>query len=109
MIVLDALRTIKKEPDALDALLAEIRMAKDPRLEKFVAGIGNRNDPCPEDVPEGEGRRLAERLALALQASLLLRFSPAPIADAFCASRLDNEGGRAFGTLANTIDLGFLA
>jgi hypothetical protein len=100
---------------AVQAKLAEIRMAKDPRLEKFAAGIDNRNDPreradaCPEDVPEGEGRRLAERLVLALQASLLLRFSPPPIGDAFCASRLDGEGGRAFGTLANTIDLRFLA
>ena len=82
-------------------MLAEIRLANDPRLEKFVAGIG-------KEVPEGEGRRLAERLALALQASLLLRFSPPAVAEAFCASRLDADGGRAFGTLAHTIDLEFL-
>jgi len=101
VIVLDALRTIKKEPDALASLLAEIRMARDPRLEKFAAGIG-------KEVSEGEGRLLAERLALALQASLLLRFSPSPIAEAFCASRLEANPGRAFGTLAPTIDLEFL-
>jgi putative acyl-CoA dehydrogenase len=101
VIALDALRTIKKEPDALDALLAEIRQARDPRVEKFVAGIG-------KDVLEAEGRRVAERLALALQASLLLRFSPPAVAEAFCASRLGPDGGRAFGTLAQTIDLEFL-
>ena len=101
VIVLDALRTIKKEPDALDSVLAEIRLAHDPRLEKFITGIG-------KDVPEAEGRRLAERLALALQASLLLRFSPPALAEAFCASRLDEKGGHAFGTLAQTIDLEFL-
>ncbi len=44
-------------------------------------------------------RRLVERLALALQASLLVRHAPAEIADAFCASRLAGDGGRAFGTL----------
>ncbi|HUI80120.1 MAG TPA: isovaleryl-CoA dehydrogenase [Bryobacteraceae bacterium] len=98
VIVLDALRTMKKEPEALDRLLAEIRLAHDPRLEKSLAGVG-------KDVPEAEGRRLAERLALALQASLLLRFSPPAIAEAFCASRLAGEGGRAFGTLAHSIDL----
>jgi putative acyl-CoA dehydrogenase len=97
VIVLDALRTMKKEPEARGRLLAEIRLAHDPRLEKFVAGVS-------KDVPESEGRRLAERLALALQASLLLRFSPPAVAEAFCASRLEKKGGRAFGTLAHTDD-----
>jgi len=101
VIVLDALRTIKKEPDTLDALLAEIRLARDPRLEKFLAGIG-------KEIPESEGRRLAERLALALQASLILRFSPPAVAEAFCASRLAGDAGRAFGTLVHTTDLEFL-
>jgi putative acyl-CoA dehydrogenase len=50
-------------------------------------------------------RRIAERMALALQASLLIRHSIALVADAFCASRLANDSGRAFGTLPKNTDL----
>jgi putative acyl-CoA dehydrogenase len=92
VIVLDALRTMKKEPESLERLLAEIRLARDPRIERVAAGTGL-------EVPEGDGRRAIERLAVALQASLLVRFSPPAVADAFCASRLQGDAGRAFGTL----------
>ncbi len=51
-----------------------------------------------------QARRLVERLALALQASLLVRHAPAEVADAFCASRLAGDGGRAFGTLSPGTD-----
>ena len=51
-----------------------------------------------EDL-ELRARRLVERLALALQGSLLVRHAPPEVADAFCASRLGGDGGRAFGTL----------
>jgi putative acyl-CoA dehydrogenase len=45
-------------------------------------------------------------MALALQGSLLVRHAPAVVADAFCASRLDGEGGYAFGTLPAGLDVG---
>ena len=44
-----------------------------------------------------------EELALALQASLLVRFAPPWVADAFCAARLGG-GGRVFGTLPEAVD-----
>ncbi len=44
-------------------------------------------------------RRLVERMALTLQASLLVRHAPAAVADAFCATRLGGDWGHAFGTL----------
>ena len=53
--------------------------------------------------PELEARRVVEDLALGLQASLLVRHAPAPVADAFCAGRL-GEGGRMFGTLPASVD-----
>jgi putative acyl-CoA dehydrogenase len=96
VIALDALRTMKKEPEALERLMAEILLARDPRIEKCVAGIG-------KNVAESEGRRVVERLALAFQASLLIRFSPAAVADAFCASRLEGDSGRTFGTLGKGV------
>jgi putative acyl-CoA dehydrogenase len=44
-------------------------------------------------------------MALALQASLLVRFAPPAVADAFCATRLGGDWGYAFGTLPGTADL----
>jgi putative acyl-CoA dehydrogenase len=49
-------------------------------------------------------RRVVEMMAFALQASLLLRYSIAAVADAFCATRLDGDWGRAFGTMPQGVD-----
>ncbi len=97
VIALDVLRAIRKEPEALERVLAEIRLAQDPRVERFVSTIH-------AETTESEARRLTERIAVALQGSLLIRFSPTAIADAFCVSRLDGDAGRAFGTLPRHID-----
>jgi putative acyl-CoA dehydrogenase len=43
-------------------------------------------------------------LVLVIQAALLLRHAPAPVADAFCASRLGKEPGGTFGLLPSGID-----
>jgi putative acyl-CoA dehydrogenase len=98
VIALDVLRAIHKEPESLDRVLAEVRLAHDPRIEKYVDGIA-------ADLSESGARRVAERLALALQASLLVRVSPPAVADAFCESRLCERGGRAFGALSTAVDL----
>jgi putative acyl-CoA dehydrogenase len=98
VIALDVLRAMAKELHALERVLIDIRLAGDPRIEKFVAGIH-------ADVSEHDGRRVAERLALALQASLLVRFGAPAIADAFCRSRLEGDWGHAFGTLPRGLDL----
>ena len=55
---------------------------------------------------EGQARRLVERLALAWQGSLLVRHGHPSVADAFVASRLTGDWGRAFGTLPTGLDLG---
>ncbi|MFL6259702.1 MAG: isovaleryl-CoA dehydrogenase [Thermoanaerobaculia bacterium] len=96
---LDVLRAIQKSPESLKALLAEIRAARggDHRLDIFVNELQAQLER-PEDL-EARARRLVERLALALQGSLLVRHAPPEVADAFCASRLAGDGGRAFGTL----------
>ena len=53
---------------------------------------------------EPRARRVVERMALALQASLLVRYGDEAVADAFCASRLEGDWGRAFGTLPAGVD-----
>lgn len=97
VIALDVLRAVRKEPEAFERVLAEIRLANDPRVEQFVSGAHPR-------AMESEARRFTELLAVALQASLLIRFSPPAISDAFCASRLEGDAGRAFGTLPHRVN-----
>jgi putative acyl-CoA dehydrogenase len=49
---------------------------------------------------------VVEDLAVALQASLLVRFAPPAVADAFCAARLAGGSGRVYGTLPAGVDAG---
>ncbi|MEU7529937.1 acyl-CoA dehydrogenase family protein [Saccharothrix sp. NPDC042600] len=95
---LDVLRVLGKQPAAAQALLAELALSRgaDPRLDAAVDEVAAAL-ASPADV-EVRARRLVERMALALQASLLVRHAPNAVADAFCGSRLGG-GGYAFGTL----------
>jgi putative acyl-CoA dehydrogenase len=98
VIALDVLRAIVKEPETLERAVAEIRLANDARLERFVADVH-------KDVGPSGARRTAERLALALEASLLIRFGSLTAADAFCASRLEGDWGHTFGSLPGGCDV----
>jgi putative acyl-CoA dehydrogenase len=110
---LDVLRAIARSPESLAALFAEIALAHgadrrlDQRLERLRCDLGDVRTGDPHggraDL-EPAGRRLVEELAIALQASLLLRHAPTAIADAWCTSRLDRAGGLAFGTLPAGLD-----
>jgi putative acyl-CoA dehydrogenase len=53
---------------------------------------------------EVEARRLAQDVALAVQAALLYQSAPAPVFTAFCESRLAGDWGQAFGTLSGRTD-----
>ena len=104
VVCLDALRTLTRDPGAQDAYFAELERARgaDLRLDAWVVRLKN----ClrePAD-PEAQARRLVEQLALALQGALLVQHAPPAIADAFCASRLADGGGRQFGTLPRGLD-----
>ncbi len=97
---LDVLRTMATNRGALDAFFAEVGEADgDPRLDPHISRL--RADLADMTDVEARARDLVERMALALQGSLLLRFSDPAVADAFCSSRLGENGGRAFGTLAS--------
>ncbi|MER5374390.1 acyl-CoA dehydrogenase family protein [Streptomyces sp. NPDC002553] len=94
---LDVLRALTREPATADVLFDELASARgaDARLDAAVDALRVRLS----DGTEGGARRLVERMALALQASLLVRYAPPAIADAFCATRLGGDWGHAFGTL----------
>ena len=102
---LDALRAIAREPHTLDVFLAELDLAAgaDARLDEAVARL--KKEFTSFDDLEERARRIVEQMALVFQGSQLVRHSPAAVADAFCASRLDRDWGGAFGTLPTGLDL----
>ncbi|MFE7857117.1 acyl-CoA dehydrogenase family protein [Streptomyces sp. NPDC057403] len=102
---LDVLRALRREPTALNAYLQEVGRARgaDHRLDQAIKNL--LTDLADLDGIEARARRLTERLALVLQGSLLVRFAPPEVADAFCASRLSGDAGTAFGTLPHTLNL----
>src|SRR5579883_429289 len=106
VMCLDVLRAIERTPRATDVLAQELAegAAADARMKAFVADLMRRlASPARHD--EAQARRLTCDLALALQASLLLRHAPSGVAEAFCAARLVGEGGGVFGALPPGIDL----
>ncbi|MGH2966263.1 MAG: acyl-CoA dehydrogenase family protein [Solirubrobacterales bacterium] len=104
---LDVLRAMARNPQAVEAFATEIGegATAEPRLDEFGRRLRDDLASDPETL-ETRARGLVERMALALQASLLVRYGDPASADAFCASRLAGESGRAFGTLPAGTDFG---
>jgi putative acyl-CoA dehydrogenase len=104
VICLDVLRSMQREPDTIDAFLGEVAKGRGANalLDEFATDLGKRlTDPAGL---EPVARRIVEMMAVALQASLLVRYSSAAVADAFCATRLAGDWGHAFGTLPQALD-----
>ena len=94
------LRALTREPEVLEAWINEVGTARgaDHRLDRAVDGTRARlGDLAGLEVG---ARRLAGQMAACLQGSLLVRFAPPEVADAFCASRLGTDYNGTFGTLA---------
>ena len=108
VMCLDVLRAVHRDARCVDAIRSELDGAKggNATLDAFVrdllAALGTSAD-------EGGARNLTQRLALALQAALLVRFAPSFVSEAFCASRLAPAAfaGGAFGgtTLSHAGDI----
>jgi putative acyl-CoA dehydrogenase len=104
---LDVLRAMSLQPRSMEVLLGEVDRARgaDPRLDLAMDEVAGylqaaareaRRDPA---AVEASARWLVERLAVVLQASLLVRSAPAPVASVFLAPRVAGGGGVMFGTL----------
>ncbi|MBA3328090.1 MAG: acyl-CoA dehydrogenase family protein [Solirubrobacterales bacterium] len=106
VMALDVLRALSRAggDGLLQAFLDEVGEAAgaDPRLDAFTAGL--RDEFADLEAIEVRARRVVEKMALALQGSLLVRHAPAAVADAFCASRLAGDAGLAYGTLPAGVD-----
>ena len=101
---LDVLRALSKTPAVLDAFFAEVKLAKGENK-----ALDHLNAALVKDLHdlgdiEYRARELVDRMALALQASLLVRHAPSLISDAFCHSRLQQIGHHNYGTLPRGID-----
>ncbi|MGH7763686.1 MAG: isovaleryl-CoA dehydrogenase [Candidatus Dormibacteraceae bacterium] len=96
---LDVLRAMRKEPESVSAFFGEAESARgaDGRLDRAVASL--KADLADANEIEGRARNLVERMAVVLQASLLLRHGDPAVAELFAASRLTGERGHSFGTL----------
>src|SRR3954447_8699557 len=104
---LDVLRAMARTPAAVEAFAAEVGegAVADRRLDEFGRKLRDDLASDPETL-ETRARNLVERMALALQGTLLVRYGAPAVADAFCASRLEGDAGLAFGTLPAGTDFG---
>jgi putative acyl-CoA dehydrogenase len=109
VICLDVLRSMTREPDCIPALFDELRAAAgaDRTFDGCVASLLNELSDLRKH--EGQARRLVERLALLLSASLLLRHAPHEVADAFIATRLAGGWAGQFGDLSVGLDAARIA
>lgn len=94
---LDALRALVRQPETAEAFFAELEKSAgtDRRLDDAIARLRKET----ADAEETAARRLAESLAVTLQGALLARHGNPAVADAFIATRLSGDRGRAYGTL----------
>jgi putative acyl-CoA dehydrogenase len=105
VICLDVLRALAKSPDAIDALAEEAggNAAAGKMIDSARKAL---RDPA---LAESQARVIVERLALAMQSSLMERYADGAAAHAFASSRLEpGAGGRVFGTLPADTDTGAL-
>ena len=104
VICLDVWRALQREEAAVPAILAELEAAKGGNaLLDRTAELVSQDLSDPEDF-ELRARAVTERLAVALQAALLVQHAPPAVADAFCETRLGDRWHGAYGTLPKGTD-----
>ena len=101
---LDVLRAIQRTPATLEAYFREVSQARGGHraLDAHVAAL--KEDLRDTNDFEARARDLCDRLALGLQASVVVRNAPGVVADAFCRSRLESRGAHHYGALPRGVD-----
>jgi putative acyl-CoA dehydrogenase len=101
VMCLDVLRAMAREPEAVQALLADLGDAAqaEPTLRTALQSLLQLLAQPPEQL-ETLARVIVQRLVLLAQATLLRRHAPTAVADAFIATRLgDAAAGRVVGAV----------
>jgi putative acyl-CoA dehydrogenase len=103
IMCLDVLRALERMPDAPELLLSEMNDAAraDTRVAALVTRL-RRKLSGQDWKEESQARAIVRDLVLGMQAALLLAHAPAPLADAFCSSRLGEEPAGTFGLLPSS-------
>jgi putative acyl-CoA dehydrogenase len=103
---LDVLRAMQKTPAVVDAFFAELKRAKGGHvaLDQYVGDLA-KAFANPREA-EYRARDLVDRMALSLQAALLVQYAPAAVADTFCRSRLQQQGQHNYGSLPAGLEVG---
>jgi putative acyl-CoA dehydrogenase len=113
VIALDVLRAIAREPQTIEAFDHELAatLGVHPVYDAHVASARTLIAQVTADPSAAPGiaRRVVEVLALALQASVLIREAPAAVADAFVAARLGADRSLEYGCLESGLDLTAIA
>lgn len=101
---LDVLRAIQKDPNSLEAFMAETARAagSDSRFDTYLNSL-KREFSQLDDV-HYRARSVVEKMALSLQGSLLLRNASSEVAEAFMAGRLSGHSGNTYGMLPVGVD-----
>ncbi len=104
VICLDVIRAMMREPDSVAAFIDELEAAHGEShvLDHAIDAMKNRLVQPP---PEHDARHLVEKMAVLLQASVLLRQGPAAVADAFIATRLSDYPGFVYGGSGAQMDV----
>jgi putative acyl-CoA dehydrogenase len=107
---LDVVRGVTREPAAVAAFTAELDLARGAhrQLDAAITGTVAALQACASSQADASAaqsgaRGFVEQLATTLQASLLTRFAPAYVSEAFIASRLGGAHGHTFGTLSSDL------
>jgi putative acyl-CoA dehydrogenase len=103
IMALDLLRALRKGGPIAGALMAELAPSRgaNAAFDRFADSLPQRVDDASAET---DARRLAQDVALAVQAALLRQHAPGFVFDAFCRSRLGGDWGQAFGTLNPATD-----
>jgi putative acyl-CoA dehydrogenase len=101
---LDVLRAMQKTPSVVKAFFREVGKAKggNAALDRHVAALQKEFMDLAD--LEYRARDVVDRMALAIQAALLVQHAPSFVSDAFCASRLEAQGHHNYGTLPRGAD-----
>ena len=106
IMCLDVLRAIERNPVGIHLLLedTERHAAAHSGLRAMIAQLRDELHTPPEKR-ELLARRLAQKLVLTLQSTLMLHHAPGASAEAFIASRVDAENGRVYGSLKASAEI----
>ena len=105
---LDVLRALAREPETRQAYFLELSAARGLNAE-FDRELGWLAAAFEDAATlEVRARRVVERMALALQASILLKGGNPVVAETFCATRLGGAQGLVYGTLPAETDFATL-